>query len=323
MGTGFEFSFRHLSDQLPRISSAYSRSFLERVARTLTFEDEKADITVSAIEVNRYGGIAKLDVTPGVGVMVKPEHDLGYFVIVPRNGSLEDTDNGLTTSSVTALNAAVLVSASVPVCLTINHHVSALLCWVESAFFDQWRTILGFADVVVDKIITDVSDRDLINLARCWELRLDNAIDDSHKFVVDGFPALIAHCMLEKYHTESSRILENHDAESIVEQFRLYIISNISGTISIAEFSKKTGIKSRELTSAVKTFTGNTPYKYVLKLRIKRAHEMLIGSNKSLAEISYSLGFSSQAHLTAMFTRVTGKSPGRYRKEAQIIDDLG
>lgn len=34
---------------------------------------------------------------------------------------------------------------------------------------------------------------------------------------------------------------------------------------------------------------------------------------RPIADIAYALGYSSQAHFTTMFRRMTGQSPGAYR----------
>ncbi|MCR5003212.1 MAG: AraC family transcriptional regulator [Bacteroidales bacterium] len=42
---------------------------------------------------------------------------------------------------------------------------------------------------------------------------------------------------------------------------------------------------------------------------------MLVSTDKSIAEISDSLGFSSSRHFSTRFKQVTGKNPGSYRKD--------
>jgi len=51
----------------------------------------------------------------------------------------------------------------------------------------------------------------------------------------------------------------------------------------------------------------------VLNLRIVRAKALLGEEDSSIAEVALQCGFSHQEHLTRMFRRFTGVTPGRYR----------
>jgi len=53
---------------------------------------------------------------------------------------------------------------------------------------------------------------------------------------------------------------------------------------------------------------------YVHRLRIRSACEQMLTPRKSLAEISLETGFADQSHFTRVFRRITGMSPGAFRK---------
>jgi AraC family transcriptional regulator len=54
--------------------------------------------------------------------------------------------------------------------------------------------------------------------------------------------------------------------------------------------------------------------KYVIRLRIEKAKELLLYDDLTLSEISDRLGYSSVAHLSAQFKKVTGMSPSQVKK---------
>ena len=70
-----------------------------------------------------------------------------------------------------------------------------------------------------------------------------------------------------------------------------------------------------QFTRSFKDTTGQTPHQYVLSRRIARAQDMLAHGTEGLAEIAYACGFSSQQHMTNVFTRKLGVSPGKYRRD--------
>lgn len=57
-----------------------------------------------------------------------------------------------------------------------------------------------------------------------------------------------------------------------------------------------------------------TPYQYLLSRRVERAKTLLRDPSLSIAMIALACGFTSQSHLNAVFKRLTGVTPGRYRK---------
>ena len=50
---------------------------------------------------------------------------------------------------------------------------------------------------------------------------------------------------------------------------------------------------------------------------IRRAKELLTYNDKTLAEISFILGFSSQSHFQNTFKKAFGITPMQYRKDSQ------
>jgi AraC family transcriptional regulator len=58
---------------------------------------------------------------------------------------------------------------------------------------------------------------------------------------------------------------------------------------------------------------GISPYQYVIDERMNAACLMLTDSNKSITEICFTLGFSSQSAFTNLFRKKTGLSPTAFR----------
>ncbi|MCR5002895.1 MAG: response regulator, partial [Bacteroidales bacterium] len=64
------------------------------------------------------------------------------------------------------------------------------------------------------------------------------------------------------------------------------------------------------LYNKVKAITGLGVAQYVESIKMHRACELLVSTDKSIAEISDSLGFSSSRYFSTRFKQVTGKNPG-------------
>ena len=59
---------------------------------------------------------------------------------------------------------------------------------------------------------------------------------------------------------------------------------------------------------------GITIEKYLINQKIERVKELMMYDELTLSEISYEMGYSSVAHLSAQFKKMTGFSPTQFRK---------
>ena len=63
---------------------------------------------------------------------------------------------------------------------------------------------------------------------------------------------------------------------------------------------------------------GQTPYQYLLKLKINAAEELLKTSVKNIKEIAFILGFNDEYYFSNIFKRKTGLAPKNYRNQAAL-----
>ncbi len=74
---------------------------------------------------------------------------------------------------------------------------------------------------------------------------------------------------------------------------------------------------NREYSALSKTFSkveGITIEKYIVYQKVERIKELLSYDERSITEIAYKLNYSSSAHLSSQFKKVTGMSPSQFKK---------
>lgn len=80
------------------------------------------------------------------------------------------------------------------------------------------------------------------------------------------------------------------------------------------------------LSSLFSSIAGTTIEKYLINLKIERVKELLVYDEKSLSEIAFELGYSSTAHLSGQFKKVTGFTPSYFKrlgeKKRKTIDQV-
>jgi AraC-like DNA-binding protein len=104
----------------------------------------------------------------------------------------------------------------------------------------------------------------------------------------------------------------NDVARRRVQQF---VDAHLESRIRLDDLASQAGLGSHYFCALFKRSMGVSPYQYVIERRVARATCLLEDRTLSLAEIAYATGFASQAHLTEVFRRRVGMTPGEYRRQ--------
>jgi AraC family transcriptional regulator len=92
-----------------------------------------------------------------------------------------------------------------------------------------------------------------------------------------------------------------------------FIEARLDKTVSLADMASSAGLTRMHFAAQFRSATGLRPHEYLLRRRIERAQEMLLGSGMSLVDVARSVGFQTQAHFTGVFKRYAGQSPRVWR----------
>lgn len=91
--------------------------------------------------------------------------------------------------------------------------------------------------------------------------------------------------------------------------------------------SEKLGYDYTYLANIFSEVKGITIEKFIIAHKIERVKELLLYNELSLTEISYLLNYSSVAHLSNQFKKVTGLTPSFFKKlkvkKRTLLEDVG
>lgn len=93
-----------------------------------------------------------------------------------------------------------------------------------------------------------------------------------------------------------------------------YVESRLDETITLADLAAAAGLTRMHFAAQFRAATGLRPHEYLLRRRIERAQEMLLGTAMPVVEIALSVGFQTQSHFTTVFKRFTGQPPLAWRQ---------
>ncbi len=101
----------------------------------------------------------------------------------------------------------------------------------------------------------------------------------------------------------------------VVDRIKSIIQENIELDMTLPVIAKKVGINVYYMSHIFRKTTSMTVVEYRTALRIEKAKAELCETSKSITEIAYDCGFSSQGYFSERFTKVCGMSPTKYRLE--------
>lgn len=105
----------------------------------------------------------------------------------------------------------------------------------------------------------------------------------------------------------------------VIEKIRFYMRQNVEKDINLEELAKSHHVGYSYFRKMFKKYTGISPGQYHLQLRLIRAKELLISTDQSIKEISYSLGFQSIFYFSNLFKKKEGISPLQYRNKSRNV----
>jgi len=166
-------------------------------------------------------------------------------------------------------------------------------------------TKLGLHFIIVD--LGEVEIMETISIEKLEELRIALRIsglelmDDKRAVLIEKIKNVITEMV---HHTDELPKMNYSDFISEKLNYDYTYLSNI--------FSEVKGI---------------TIQQFIIIHKIERAKELLLYDELNLTEISYKLHYSSVAHLSNQFKKVTGLSPSHYKqlkdKKRSPIEDIG
>lgn len=187
---------------------------------------------------------------------------------------------------------------------------------------DRWWRILYFEPAVIGDVLGDVTEgriyaaeipRPVIHeaaIAAQFDALFSAAID------TNGSPEplqreelllrLVADIMREQIAPEGEA-----GTPKAIRLAQGLIDDDPTAVVTLSDLARVSGLSRFQVLRAFARATGLTPHAYLVQRRIHLARR-LIASGTSLAEAALASGFADQSHMTRVFVRKYGISPGAY-----------
>lgn len=108
-------------------------------------------------------------------------------------------------------------------------------------------------------------------------------------------------------------------ASELYNEFVNDVAEHFTSNRDVRFYADSLNVSSRYLAQVTKRIAGKTPKMIIDDYLCREAELLLASSDKTVQEIAYKFGFSSQAHFSKFFRKMTGIAPSEYRKAKQNI----
>ncbi|YBV94350.1 AraC family transcriptional regulator (plasmid) [Phyllobacteriaceae bacterium JZ32] len=95
------------------------------------------------------------------------------------------------------------------------------------------------------------------------------------------------------------------------KRVQAFMKENLSRKLTLADLAAVCELSPSHFVNAFKATFGQSPYRYLLGLRLVYAEKLLAGRNMTIVQVAHLSGFSSQSHLTSAMSKYRGETPFR------------
>jgi transcriptional regulator GlxA family with amidase domain len=108
--------------------------------------------------------------------------------------------------------------------------------------------------------------------------------------------------------------------DAVVLAAQRWIAENYAIAAPVAEMVRRSRLPPRTFKRRFRAATGETTISYVQRIRVERAKRALETGSAPIEEISWAVGYEDAASFRRLFKRLTGLTPGEYRRRFRMPD---
>jgi AraC-like DNA-binding protein len=156
------------------------------------------------------------------------------------------------------------------------------------------------------EIMRQTTDENNVRYNKSGYVALKSVLDNEKIDTISSLNVLFS--VLESIKTNQPNTYEDF-VEIAVKHFE----NNYYKDLNVTTLANMLGISRAHFTTSFTKRIGQTPYNYLLNVRINHAKEYLTKTQMSVTEVAYSVGFTSLERFSEMFKQITGLSPLSYK----------
>jgi AraC-like DNA-binding protein len=109
---------------------------------------------------------------------------------------------------------------------------------------------------------------------------------------------------------------QRRDFSQTFQKLDQLLRENLAHTWTVEEMAGIVGLGTTAFTEKVKAYSGFSPLNYLINIRIAEAIKLMKRTDLNLTDIALDTGFYSSQHFSTTFKKLTGFTPGQFRKKS-------
>ena len=167
-----------------------------------------------------------------------------------------------------------------------------------------------------------MSERERQTIFNCFaeiQEELHHTIDKhSRGILTSNIEVLLNHCLRFYDRQFTTRAETNKDVlvrfERLLDEYLQSDLLRQEGLPTVRYFAEKICLSPNYFGDLIKKETGKTAQENIQDRIISLAKEWILGTNKTVSQIAYDLGFQYSQHFSRIFKKTVGCTPNEYRK---------
>jgi AraC-like DNA-binding protein len=193
----------------------------------------------------------------------------------------------------------------------------------KSGWNEYW---IGFKGEIIDKI---VAEGFFLNRHPVFNIGLNERIVDLYMKAIEianeeragyqqALSGIVMHILGLMYYRDKTRNFQDEDLISKINKAKVLMRESVYSSLFAEDIAKTLNISYSGFRRAFKEFTGTSPSKYMMELKLNEAKLLLSTTAQSVKNISYSLNFENPEYFSVFFKKRTGVTPLEYRLAVEI-----
>lgn len=200
---------------------------------------------------------------------------------------------------------------------TVYNQHRVMCLGIPSIFFENAARDLGVDENTIETLLTDTHMDPVVRqvVKECWA-ESSNNVARGALFVDASLMTLASRILTLAVGRNISPNTSKDQAlsDGLYDRICQYVDSNIDTSLRMKSLARLVNMNEYSFSRSFKARTGLSPYQWVIERRLGRAEFLLKQSSMELAEIAFATGFSSQSHMTTLFSKRSGVTPSEFRK---------
>ncbi len=173
--------------------------------------------------------------------------------------------------------------------------------WLQKGFFSKNRPVL---QVSFHDDISEFYTR-AIDIAESQESGFQQALS-----------GMVGALLGMAYYYNRNQTFSQTNTDRMIAKAKMLVNEQLL-TINPRTLSDKLCVSYSSFRRTFKEYTGFSPARYILQMKISQAQEQLTNTSLEIKEIAFNLGFENTDYFFTVFRRITGQTPMAYRSETQ------